>query len=120
MESNSYLQFLTVLVIFIVVLGITVLTLRWISGYQKVQRLNCNIEVVETARIANNKYIQIVRVGLTYMVIAVSRDQVTMLGEVPFEQLTLVSATGSGGKSFKELLDGFLKKDSSDDGQPKE
>jgi len=117
--TNSYLQFLTVLVVFVAVLGLTAWTTKWIAGYQKNQKQNSNIETVETARIANNKYIQIVRVGQTYMVIAVSKDQVTMLGEIPKEQLEL-SAAGSTTAGFKELLDGFLKKNSSDDGHPKE
>ena len=117
--SNSYLQFITVLVVFILVLLVTVLTTGWIAGYQKTQKRNSNIEVVDTARIANSKYIQIVRVGETYMVIAVSKDQVTMLGEVTGEPLSNLEAI-NGSSSFREMLDGFLKKNSSDDGQPKE
>ena len=59
--AGSYAQFITVLLVFVLVLGITALTTRWIAGYQKQQNQNNNVEVIETSRIANNKYIQIVR-----------------------------------------------------------
>lgn len=114
-RSDSYAQFLAVLVIFVLVLGVTALTTRWIANYQKQQNVNCNIEVMDTARITNNKYIQIIRVGETYMVIAVCKDTVTMLGEVPKEQLKDISQMQKS-KNFKELFEKAIKKDSGNDG----
>ena len=118
-KTDSYAQFITVLIVFVVVLGVTAFTTRWIANYQKQQSVNANIEIVETTRIANNKYIQIIRVGDTYMVVAVCKDTVTMLGEVPKEQLK-ENMLSQGGISFKELLAQVTKKDSSKDGEPKE
>lgn len=118
-RSDSYAQFIAVLIIFVLVLGVTALTTKWIANYQKQQSANCNIEVIETTRIANNKYIQIVRVGDTYMAIAVCKDTVTMLGEVPREQLKDLEHFQKN-VSFKELLERAVKKDSSNDSEPKE
>ena len=111
--TGSYAQFITVLLIFVLVLGVTAATTKWISSYQKQQGVGGNIQVLETSRIANNKYIQIVRVGKTYMVIAVSKDTVTMLGEVPEDQLKL----NSPGQSlrFKEILDRAARKNSANE-----
>ena len=100
---GSYAQFITVLLIFVVVLGITAVVTRWLASYQKQQSVNENIEVIETTRIANNKYIQIIRAGEKYMVIAVCKDTVTMLGEIPEEQLK--EKPPAQRLSFKELLD---------------
>lgn len=100
---GGYVQFITVLLIFVAVLGITAWTTRWIANYQKQQNVNENIQVIETTRIANNKYIQIIRAGGKYMVIAVSKDTVTMLGEIPGESLK--EGTPMQSLSFKELLD---------------
>ena len=108
--TGSYAQFITVLLIFVLVLGITAATTKWISNYQKQQGAGGNIQVLETSRIANNKYIQIVRVGKTYMVIAVSKDTVTMLGEVPEDQLKL-EVPGQSFR-FKEILDRAVRKNS--------
>lgn len=118
-RSNSYVQFITVLLVFVLVLAVTALTTKWIANYQKQQSVNCNIEVIETTRISNNKYIQLVRVGEIYMAIAVCKDTVTMLGEIPKEQLAEI--TGSNGSpNFKELFDKVTKKDSSNASKPKE
>ena len=101
--SSGYAQFITVLLLFVVVLGITAAVTKWMANYQKQQSANENIEVIETTRIANNKYIHIIRAGGRYMVIAVCKDTVTMLGEIPEEQLK--EKPPAQRLSFKELLD---------------
>ena len=117
--ESSYAQLIAVLVIFVLVLGVTALTTKWISGYQKQQSANSNIEVVETSRLTNNKYLQIIRVGKTYMVIAVCKDTVTMLGEIPGEQLKMPEAVNSG-MGFKELFDKAVRKNSANASEPKD
>lgn len=109
---DSYAQFITVLVVFVLVLAVTAVVTKWLAGYQKQQSANCNIEIIETTRISNSKYVQIIRVGETYMVIAVCKDTVTMLGEVPAEQLK-ERKPSQGSINFKELLERTMKKDSS-------
>lgn len=109
--GDSYAQFITVLVVFVLVLAVTAVVTKWLAGYQKQQGANSNIEIIETTRISNSKYIQIIRVGETYMVIAVCKDTVTMLGEVSAEQLKVRNPQGS--MNFKELLEHAIKKDSS-------
>ncbi len=118
-NSNSYAQFITVLIVFVAVLAVTALTTRWIANYQKQQGVNANIELLEATRISNNKYIQLVRIGQTYMAIAVCKDTVTMLGEIPSEQLEEI-AGGNGNLHFKELFDKVVRRDSSNTSEPKE
>ena len=109
--TSSYVQFITVLLVFVLVLGITAFTTRWMANYQKQQGTGSNVQVIETSRISNNKYIQIVRVGKTYMVIAVGKDTITMLGEVPEEQLNQENT--SQGMRFREILDRAARKNTS-------
>ncbi|MDE6014427.1 MAG: flagellar biosynthetic protein FliO [Acetatifactor sp.] len=119
LTAASYAQFITVLVIFVLVLGVTAWVTRWMASYQKLQNANCNIEIIETARITNNKYIQLVRVGDTYMAIAVCKDTVTMLGEVSPEQLKLQD-TDLNRTSFKELFQKTIKMGSSEQSESKD
>lgn len=107
-ETDGYAQLIAVLALFVLVLAVTAAVTKWIAGYQKQQCFNRNIEVIETTRIANNKYIQIVRLGKTYLAIAVCKDTVTLLGEIPMEQLSRESA----GQSFhfREFLDKAIKR----------
>jgi len=109
--ADNYAQFIAVLVIFILVLGITAFVTKWIANYQKQQNVNCNIELIETTRISNNKYIQIVKIGEKYFAIAVCKDTVTLLGQVPEEELHFTKSEFQMPK-FKDLLDKTIKKDS--------
>lgn len=117
--SDSYAQFITVLVVFIVVLGVTAYVTKWIANYQKHQNVNRNIEVIETTRLDNNKWIQIVRVGETYKVLAVCKDTVTLLGEVPKDELREAETEGER-ISFKELFDKAVKKDLGNQNEPRD
>ena len=111
-RTDSYAQFITVLVIFVAVLVVTALVTKWIARYQKQQSAGSNIEILETTRIANNKYIQLVRIGESYYAIAICKDTVTTLGEIPAEQVKLrETPAGQGGTGFRELLEHTLKKD---------
>lgn len=114
---DSYAQFIAVLVIFVLVLGVTAAVTKWIAKYQKQQNVNCNIEVIETTRIAANKYIQIVRVGELYVALALCKDTVTTLCEIPAQQLKEKPETKT--LRFEELLCKALKKDSGKSDEPK-
>lgn len=105
---NSFIQLIGVLLIFIFVLVITYVVTRWLAGYQKGQMTGRNIEVIETARIANNKFIQIVKVGEVYLVIAVGKEEVNVLAQLTAEQLQTLTLGDSGNilkpESFQEIL----------------
>ena len=116
--GNSYAQFITVLILFVLVLGVTAVVTKWLAGYQKQQGVSGNIQVIETSRIANNKYIQIVRVGDIYMVIAVCKDTVTLLGQISEESLKLANA--GGDFSFRELLERVVRRNSAAAEEPEE
>lgn len=117
-DVSGYAQLITVLLIFVFVLGITAAVTKWLAKYQKQQSVNENIQIIETTRIANNKYIQIIRAGETYMVIAVCKDTVTMLGEIPKEQLKAGGPVP--GFHFRELLDKAVKGNGTVPEEPKE
>lgn len=88
-KTDSYLQFMTVLILFVFVLAITYLVTRWIANYQKGKAGMGNLEIIETCRVASNKYIQIVRAGEKYLVIGVGKDEVHMLSELSAIELDL-------------------------------
>ena len=73
---DSFFQLIGVLLIFLFVLAITYVTTRWIGQYQQGMMQNKNIQVVETFRVSNNKFIQIIQVGKKYLVISVCKDVV--------------------------------------------
>ncbi len=102
---NSFAQFLTVLLIFVGVLALTYFTTRWVASYQKGKMMSGNIQVLETFKITQNKYIQIVRIGEHYYAIAIGKDDITMLGELKEEEIHIQEDTGMPKMDFKQLLE---------------
>lgn len=114
-RSNTS-EFLLILLIFILVLLATYFVTKWSANYQKNKGSNANIELKDAAQLGNNKYVQVVRVGEKYFALAVCKDTVTLLGEIPGEQLKDFS-DASQGASFKEILAKISKKQLETDGE---
>ncbi len=103
---NSFAQFLTVLIIFVGVLALTYFTTRWIATYQKGKMMSGNIQVLETLKITQNKYIQIVRVGNHLYAIAIGKDSMTLLGELSEDEIHIQEDVGMmPNMNFKQLLE---------------
>ena len=105
---DSFLDLITVLLIFVFVIAITLFTTKYVANYQKVQNAGKNIEVLETYRISQSKYIQIVKIGAKYVAIAVSKDTVTLLTALEETDISINDMVNEG-KSFKDILSGLKK-----------
>lgn len=111
---TSFTQFLTVLLIFVGVLFLTYFTTKWVAGYQKGKMMTGNIHVIETLKLTQNKYIQIVNIGDKYFAIAIAKDNISIIGELNEESL-VIPEDGSQGEAmdFKKILENcksFVKK----------
>lgn len=110
---EAFAQLLTLLIIFVFVLAVTYYVTRFVGNYQKNKLSGSNINILETMRIANNKYIQIVKIGSRVFAIAVAKDTVSYLCELDEDELTYNES--SSGKmlinndNFKEILEKFKK-----------
>lgn len=103
---NSFLQLCTVLIIFVFVLVITWAATKWIANVQNSNKTEGgNIEVVETYRLTANKYIQIIRTGEKYLAVAICKDTVTMLAEVPAEQIHMPDRSANSMPDFKRIFE---------------
>ena len=107
---ESVIQFITVLLIFVFVLVITWISTRYMAGIQKDRYKTGNMELIETLRISNNKYMQIVRVGNKYYCMAVCKDTVTMLGEVRKEDMIFSDNNVSANMDFHKILESMKQK----------
>lgn len=103
-SGSAYGQFMVVLIIFACVLALTYFVTRWISGYQKNQRAGTNIELIESAPLATNKHIQIVRIGKKYVALSVCKDTVTLLTELSEDEIVIQQTGATSMTSFKEII----------------
>lgn len=106
---DSFFQLIGVLLIFLFVLAITYFTTKWIAGYQKGAMSNKNIKVIESFRVNNNKFIQILQVGEKYLAISICKDNINVLTELTKEQLTWLptedETTATKTPNFQEVLE---------------
>lgn len=87
------------------ILAITYFATRWIANFQKERINSTNIHVIETYKISNNKYLQIIQTGKTYFVIAVCKDTVTYLTQISEEDLEIKPDEPIEPVNFKEILE---------------
>ena len=102
---DGYILFVTVLILFVFVLGITYLVTKWIANYQKGKTIVGNLEVIETCRITSNKFVQIVRAGSKYLVIGLGKDEIHILSELSEEELDLQDSHEEKTASFRSIFD---------------
>lgn len=109
---RNFFQLVGVLLVFVFVLAIAHFTTRWIAKYQQGQVNHKNIKPIETFRITNGKYIQILKVGGKYIVIAICKDSITMLTELQEEEVTEFSLemVETPKPNFQQILDEIKKR----------
>ena len=112
----SVFRLIGVLLVFLFVLAVTYATTKWIAHYQQGIAANRNIQVIETFRITNNKFIQIIQVGERYLVISVCKDTINILTEITEDELVWKPSNEEEGdrsginSNFKEILENLKKK----------
>ncbi len=116
-EVESFLQLLVAIIVFVFVIVITGLTTKFIGGYQKTRFANKNMQPLESMKVGNNKFLQLVKVGDVYLVIGVGKDEVTPIAKLTKEELpellddSLQNETKVSG-SFQEILEKFRNRNS--------
>ena len=73
-----------------------------------------NIKLLEATRLSQNKYIQLVQIGKKYYALAISKDNVTVISEVPEDELKLEDENEKPRK-FADILASFKKYNASEE-----
>lgn len=115
---DSFLQLISVLLVFVFVLVITYVVTRWMAGYQKGRMRSKNLQIIETIPAGTNKMICLVKAGKEYLVVSVGKDDIRPLMTLKEEQLTDLSFLSEGdgsitGESFQEIFGQLKEKMSS-------
>lgn len=101
---ENFIQFLSLIVVFILLLVVVYFVTRWIGGMEQRQYGNKNIKIIEGSRVGPNKVIQIVQVGKNFFVLGIGKDEISYLGEVKEEDLTISEENIKPLPDFKEIL----------------
>ena len=86
-RAENVAQFLTVFLVFILILVLTYFTTKFVGTFQAQRSVGRNFELIETYRITNGKYLQLMKVGSKYVVIAISKDTVSTVCELSEDEV---------------------------------
>ena len=112
---ESFIQLIGVLFIFVFVLLITYFTTKWMGNMQKGRFSSSNLLLIETISIGNGKLICLLEAGTVYLVVAVGKDEVSLLAQLSKEELKDVSFLNNKESerisgSFQEVLEKVKEK----------
>ncbi len=107
--GSNFLQLLGVSILFIIVLAITYLTTKFVGGVKMGALKETNFKVVDTYKITQNKFLQIVKIGTRYFVIAVGKDEIRLLTEISEDEISVKSKNTKQNATFQDILKGFKK-----------
>ena len=113
--GDSLIQLIVVLVIFAFVLVMTVFTTRFIGGYQKLKMSNKNMQLIETLRLSNTKYLALMKVADKYVVIGVGKDEINKIIELDESDVPDIQPVEEGKpdrlvEGFQDILEKFKNK----------
>ena len=98
--GQSFFQLIVVLVCFVAVLALAYFTTRWLANYQKGHSYNKNLKIIETLKVSPDKYVEIIACGKDkYLIIGISKNEVSLLGELTKEELIELDANEISGNS---------------------
>lgn len=110
---ESLINLLGVFILFLLILAAAYYTSKWIGKAKFLQQNNKNIQVIETFRLNQSKYIQIVKIGSKYVVIGISKEHMDVITELTEDELNLSITeqnTPDINVDFKDVLAKIMKK----------
>lgn len=107
---ENVMQLIGLIIIFVIILVATYYTTKWIGKTGLGQGKNRNISVIETYKLTQNKFIQIVKVGEKYIAIGISKDHIEYLTDVDKDQLLIQEMSGSVNNEFKDVFSKLITK----------
>jgi flagellar protein FliO/FliZ len=108
-------SFFHILLIFALIILVCWFALRMTGRVRGRGGTSKNLHLVETILVGSQNMVQLVRAGDKYLVIGVTRERVTLLGEVDAEQIRELDPPQIG-TPFKQILERFTNKNGNGDG----
>lgn len=109
-SMDSLFQLIGVSILFIIILVITYYTTKFVGGAKLGMTKNSDFKVIETFKITQNKYLQLIQIGTRYFVISISKDDIRFLTELNENEIKQQDETKPPKSNFTELFNSVLKK----------
>lgn len=109
-SKDSILQLLGVSILFIFILAITYYTTRFVGGVKLGQTKKGNFKVLETYKIAPNKFLQLVKIGTRYFAISVGKEDIRFIAELNENEMVQQENSVKQKSNFLEIISKIINK----------
>ncbi|MDD5948492.1 MAG: flagellar biosynthetic protein FliO [Lachnospiraceae bacterium] len=113
---ESVVQLIVLLAIFAGILFLAYWSSKLTAKFSSKTMQNGNVEIIETIRIHNNKYVQILKIADKYIAVGVGKDEICFLSELSEDAIVRRSLDGKK-TDFKEILNYFTQTGEDSKGQ---
>lgn len=106
---ENAMQLIGLIIMFVLILTASYFTARFVGNSAVTQSKNRNMKVIETYKVAPNRFLQIIEVSGKYIVIGISKDSIEFLTELEPDQV--IKADGEiTPLDFKHILSSIKNK----------
>ena len=102
--TDNALQLFGLILLFCFVLAATYYTSKFVGNYKLGQQKNKNFKVIETYKVAPNKFLQLVKMGNKYVVISVGKDDIRYITELSEDEVIMPIEGTHQGMKFSDLI----------------
>ena len=106
---HDVIQLFVLCIIFVIVLFMAYFAARLVGGFQTNVQAKNNIKIIETVRISNNKCLQIIKIGESFYLIGVGKDEIHYLTKLDSQDVHLTETSAMNLGSFKDILSNLKK-----------
>ncbi len=109
-STQSILKLIGLIILCILIIAASYFVTRFIGNSKAGGLKSANFEALDAYRLSPNKYLQLIRIGSKFLVIAVCKDTVTYLCELEESEIEKNVHSSGGMGAFKDILANSLKK----------
>lgn len=107
---ENTIELIGLLFVFIIILVAAYFASKFIGQSKLGQVRNKNFQVIETYKVTPNKFLQLVKIGNKYVVIAIGKDEIHEITELSEEEVILSVDSEHPSVKFSDLITRVQKK----------
>lgn len=110
--ADSAWKLAGILILCVIIIVASYYTTKWVGKNQQKKTAGSNFELIDAMRLTQNKTLQLVRAGKKYLLLAVTKENVTLLCEMNEDDIEEPKVKEAA--SFGKVLSGIVHKKSSE------
>lgn len=111
---GSALELAGLVILCILIILASYYVTKFIGGKQVRRQKNSNFQLLDVYSLGNNRALQIIKVGTKFIVLAISKDSVTMITELTEDEIEYHRDIAGTETGFKEIFSSIINRKNSE------